>query len=813
MKKLILILILFSCVCFSQDNFWEQTNGPYGGNIYSIAISSKGTIFVGTIGLGAFRSTNDGVSWNEINFDLNSGNANNVAYLVINSNDCILASTSEGMYKSSDDGENWINLKDSSLYLLATNSVGYFFAKSSGVSESLYRSTNNGDSWTKIINGLPEPIHITCMAVNSLNYLFIGTGISFFISTDNGDNWSELIGGIPQYILEQSWGVQSMVINSNDEIFAAFGYQYGPNLDDVYATILKSSDNGNTWEDTNMNIFPPIINALSINSKGYIFAGTANGVYRSTDNGNNWTPFESGLNTSYEIQCISIDSSDYIYAGTRIGIYKSTDDGENWVKAGVAAASNVSSLAITSNGKIFAGVHGDGIYRTLDNGRNWSNIRITNSVNFLKINSKNYIFTNNYLGILRSTDDGENWKAFNFASGYNGNGLNVLAINSSDYIFAAFSIEGIFRSTNDGSNWEQINTGLTSNKIIDIAFNANNEIFTLVGNQPYQLFRSIDNGNNWSKITYNPASITLNDLMINTKNYIFARTLSGVIRSTDNGNNWTEIDFLPEGTGNYTLACNSNDSIFAGTGLGVYLSTNDGDTWTPINSGLDNSHVNVFVFDSSGLVFAGTKDGGVFRSTDSSITPVELISFNASVINNAVSLEWITATETNNKGFEIERSLNDKTNWQKIGYTEGNGTTTNKKSYSFVDNSVSNGTYFYRLKQIDLDGSYHYSNVIEINLNAPLEYSISQNYPNPFNPSTEIKYSIKENSLVTLKIYDLLGSEIATIINEEKPAGNYNVTFDADNLSNNTQSLSSGIYFYTITAGNFHQTKKMVLLK
>ena len=161
----------------------------------------------------------------------------------------------------------------------------------------------------------------------------------------------------------------------------------------------------------------------------------------------------------------------------------------------------------------------------------------------------------------------------------------------------------------------------------------------------------------------------------------------------------------------------------------------------------------------------------------------------------------------------MKKNLNEKTNWQTIGYIEGNGTTTNKKSYSFIDNSASNGTYIYRLKQIDFDGSFHYSNVIEINVNAPLEFSISQNYPNPFNPTTEIKYSIKENCLVTIKIYDLLGSEVATIINEEKPAGNYNVTFDASNISKSNQSLSSGIYFYTISAGNFHQTKKMILLK
>ena len=173
MKKTILFLIAFSFISFSQQNFWKRTNGPYGGDINSLAINSKGFIFAGTVGggLGAFRSTDSGAFWQGINNGLNTQYANNVTSLVINSNDCILAGTYEGTFKSTDDGENWVNVNDT-LYPLAANSIGYFFARSGpsnlGASsgKSVYRSTDNGISWTEINNGLPDPVGFTFMAIN-----------------------------------------------------------------------------------------------------------------------------------------------------------------------------------------------------------------------------------------------------------------------------------------------------------------------------------------------------------------------------------------------------------------------------------------------------------------------------------------------------------------------------------------------------------------------------------------------------------------------------------------------------------------------
>jgi Secretion system C-terminal sorting domain len=200
--------------------------------------------------------------------------------------------------------------------------------------------------------------------------------------------------------------------------------------------------------------------------------------------------------------------------------------------------------------------------------------------------------------------------------------------------------------------------------------------------------------------------------------------------------------------------------------------------------------------------------------------PVELTSFSAKVINNRVELNWQTATEVNNYGFEIERLQNSKIaglqNWEKVGFVKGNGNSNSPKEYSFVDNNSLSGKVDYRLKQIDNDGSFKYSQIVEASFMKPDKFELSQNYPNPFNPGTTIKYSVANAGFVTMKLYNIVGEEVATLVNEEESAGYYKVEFSAKGGSasgGNASNLASGIYFYTLTAGNFRETKKLVLLK
>jgi hypothetical protein len=190
------------------------------------------------------------------------------------------------------------------------------------------------------------------------------------------------------------------------------------------------------------------------------------------------------------------------------------------------------------------------------------------------------------------------------------------------------------------------------------------------------------------------------------------------------------------------------------------------------------------------------------------IIPVELTSFVGSVKDGNVTLTWSTATETNNQGFEIQRSIGSE--YMSLGFVEGHGTTTEVQQYTFTDRNVMAGTYTYRLKQVDYDGTYEYFTT-EVEVTAPKTFALEQNYPNPFNPSTKINFSLAVDSKVTLKIFDVLGQEVMTLINSDLVAGSYTVNLNAE-------SLNSGVYFYRIEATgadgtNYNNVKKMVLTK
>lgn len=239
--------------------------------------------------------------------------------------------------------------------------------------------------------------------------------------------------------------------------------------------------------------------------------------------------------------------------------------------------------------------------------------------------------------------------------------------------------------------------------------------------------------------------------------------------------------------------------------LTLYRSTDAGTTW--INAG---GIVNV----SANTVSLSGIDGFSRWTLASSGSPlfVELVSFTASSKRLNAELKWSTATEQNNYGFEIERgevgSQKTEIRWNTVGFVEGGGTTYAPKIYSFIDKNLSHGKFSYRLKQIDRDGKFEYSQVVEVTVgNVPKVFALEQNYPNPFNPSTTIGFTLQESGLTSLKIYDAIGREVATLVNEYLEAGIFHQkTFDAS-------KLSSGIYFARLSSHGKSQIRKMMLMK
>ena len=217
----------------------------------------------------------------------------------------------------------------------------------------------------------------------------------------------------------------------------------------------------------------------------------------------------------------------------------------------------------------------------------------------------------------------------------------------------------------------------------------------------------------------------------------------------------------------------------------------------------------LFAFETPGITWNPLGDDMSILISGDDAVPVELVSFEATTNGANVNLNWVTASEINNQGFSIERSSG--TEFEVVGYIAGFGTTTESKYYSFNDREVTSGTYTYRLKQIDFDGTFKYSNTVEVEILAPAEFNLSQNYPNPFNPATTINFSLASDSKVSLKIFDVIGQEVAQLVNGQLAAGQHNVNFDAS-------SLNSGVYFYKIEANgvdgtSYSSVKKMILTK
>ncbi|MBV6513800.1 MAG: hypothetical protein FMNOHCHN_03335 [Ignavibacteriaceae bacterium] len=233
----------------------------------------------------------------------------------------------------------------------------------------------------------------------------------------------------------------------------------------------------------------------------------------------------------------------------------------------------------------------------------------------------------------------------------------------------------------------------------------------------------------------------------------------------------------PNTTGNVTMHANGNSVNFNGG--------NDGDQWN----------------------FAPSK-----TITVANIVPVELTSFTASVSDGEVALTWSTATEMNNKGFEVERAEvtgGVKQEFTSLTFIQGSGTTTEQRVYNYTDRPGKAGVYQYRIKQTDFDGSFTYYNLsAETEVTMPELFTLEQNYPNPFNPSTQIRFSLASESFVTMKIYSITGQEVATLLQKQMEKGSHSISFTPDDYG-----LTSGVYIYTLDAGDYKAARKMALTK
>ncbi len=503
-----------------------------------------------------------------------------------------------------------------------------------------------------------------------------------------------------------------------------------------------------------------------------------------------WEIVTSPVTTALSAVCI-VNRTNCWIAGDGGVVLKSNNGGTTWTKC-TNVTGNVDLYCISAydENKVIVGDGSGNIFRTTDGGTTWANVS-TNAGSFMDV--VDYVNadlayaigdpTGSVWRLLKSTDGGATWNlatSLAAASGeagwncsYERIGLNVwFGTNKTKIYKSSTGLEGPWTS---GATGSYVNS-------YGIAFSDEmNGIATVNDATNGKIMKTTDGGVSWVLTTYPVTGLSNLPDFVHGTPYVWVGTFSSGIRhSSDYGSTWV-TDNLPT-------------------------------TVTGINAIKVNPDVN------SGIACGAA--GLILKSTIPDVIPVELTSFTAFANGGSVNLNWQTATETNNNGFEIQRKLNESDpDWTIVGFKPGAGTTTNITSYSFTDNLICSysNNLFYRLKQIDFDGSINYSKTIEVENILPTKISLDQNFPNPFNPSTKISFMLPSNSNVLLELYNINGEKVATLINGIKNSGYHVYELDIKNLVNN--SLSSGMYIYKLTALDLTSknvvslAKKMILLK
>ncbi len=373
--------------------------------------------------------------------------------------------------------------------------------------------------------------------------------------------------------------------------------------------------------------------------------------------------------------------------------------------------------------------------------------------------------------------------------------------NTSDNILAGTYAKGIFKSTDLGNTWTE--SGMTNHWIISFAKDNSGNIFTAsIGSQfGSGVHKSTDQGSTWNKVW--EALTGMNCVYVDQSGFIYVglnytSEQSGIYKSTNGGGNWVKIFSLTENV--YSIIkTNSGRILAAGYGK-VFYSDNEGTNWNTTTNGFVSFTPSAFAINNQGEVFLSTLGYGIYKTTDNGINWVNKTGagweYSSLIINSDGSMYAGT------KGNWIYRSLNNGDNWELVKSGMGE----DKYVLSLLTNSTG-----YLFAGMDYYGIYKSVNKVVTNIEEPIteipeDFVLYSNYPNPFNNSTKISYEIPVQSNVSIILYDALGREVATLVNEVKPGGKHQFSFVENNLV-------SGVYFYTLRAGNYTQTKKMILLK
>ncbi len=660
------------------------------------------------------------------------------------------------MFTSSDNGATWIPKGNVSggLFRLATATGSVLAATSTGV----YRSTDSGTSWSVVLNQFSKSVFAT--GPDAL----AATSNGLFRSSNAGATWTSITANLP---------------DSNVYAAVFHGSSLFASVED--SAVYRSTNNGANWFPAWTSPIRRNIGFLVSDGTKLYAAPTGEArVFISSDNGASWTSSDliSGSTIFEGVFNLAVTPSGiYLPIAYQAGIF-------SFVNAGIFMSSNGSTWNLLSTGLVpryvrsimpvgsdlFAGTQGGGVFRSSNNGTAWS----SSTRGIVKSHVTDLSFLNNgadfYAGVhgggfAASSDSGHTWAARN--AGLDATVFPIITefVTKGTSWFIGTDGDGIFKTTNNGALWTPTSLG-AGNSITGIAVRGTELMSTV--NIVDGVFRSTDDGSFWAQIMSNFTTLSASCLTIGGAGTIFAGTLdNGILRSTNNGGTWLSSASLG---GVPVFLRFIGTKMFAGTDNGPYRSTDFGVTWQASNIGLSGIGVNFIAIRDTNTLFASTNGSGVY------------VSFNGGASWAPINTGLPTLSTT---------------------------------SLRVTGSYVYCGTVFYGVWRRPLTDFL--TDVRENDLTAPGEFALRQNYPNPFNPSTRIEYALPAQSHVSIKIYNLLGQEVASLVDEEQSGGHHATEWNG--RSTNGLAMSSGVYFYRVEAKQkggqlqFTSVRKMVLMK
>ncbi|MCL5020792.1 MAG: T9SS type A sorting domain-containing protein [Bacteroidetes bacterium] len=675
-----------------------------------------------------------------------------------------------------------------------------------------YSSTDGGTNWTSRGNGLPAA------TVNSIltlqNKVFAGTDSGIFVSSNSGVTWARTDSGLIGSFSEE---VNSLQLRDSN-IYAGTG-----------GGLFVSTNGGSRWVATGLTVR---ITTIGLVGSTIIVGTPGNGVYLSTDAGVTWSSTNSGLPDGgyVNVYALAVTGSEII-AGTDYGVLLSSDGGRSWTDAGIESARvNVTAVAVQGT-DIFAATGNSvgsppgqtGVFLSTDNGQSWKSVNNGfNSLNMTALLATGKaIFAGTGSGLYVSTDTGSNWTKAgldlrqNFSSGVIVNSFAFGHSQGETFIYAGSGI-GVYRSTDNGDSWWPANNGFVSNPSLD-----NPPISALAPDGKYlfaafsnDIFRSTDDGMNWVMMDSGAIpgfSQGINALTVGDSGIFAAAANAGVYRSTDEGMTWSQIWSTHEDLnaiavdGPIILAGGSNNPPYDAH---IFRSTNGGASWTSSDIGTSGIS-SLVVLDTNffaamgGTVYISFDDGADWVTANSGLPGSSLA---GTVTTLAVDGGYLLAG-TYGDGIFVSRnhgaSWHDASDGLPISDSYG-GSYLQINSIAADSTDVFAGTNGMGVLRRPLEEFI--TAVVKGPSLLPRSFSLSQNYPNPFNPTTNIEFRISNFGFVSLKVYDVLGRELATLVNGVRSPGSYEVQF-------NGSRFASGVYFYRLTAPGVNIVRKMLLEK